>query len=57
MFSWLKNKARNKELNLKIAIIEQLGTLKTQNEFMWRKIQELQKELAELKELCNGTIQ
>ena len=57
MFSWLKNKAKNKELNLKIAIIEQLGTLKAQNDFMWRKIQELQAELAELKELCNGTIQ
>jgi hypothetical protein len=56
MFSWLKKKAKNKELDLKIAIIEQLGTLKIQNDFMWRKIQELQAELAELKELCNGTI-
>ena len=44
MFGRFKKKI-DKDLEFKIRVIQDVGTLKTQNEFMWKRIQELQNRI------------
>ena len=38
-------KKKDKEFNFKLKIIEKIGTLETQNQFLFERVQKLEKEL------------
>jgi chaperonin cofactor prefoldin len=38
-------KKKEKELNFKLKIIEKIGTLETQNQFLFERVQRLEEEL------------
>lgn len=55
MFGWFKKKI-DKDLEFKIRVIQDVGTLKAQNEFIWNRVKELQDRIDLLEEKGNGTI-
>lgn len=40
-----KKKKKDKDFNFKLKIIEKIGTLETQNQFLFERVQKLEEEL------------
>ncbi len=49
MFGFMK-KRQVKDFEFKVKVIEDVGTLKTQNEFMWNHIKELESRIEYLEQ-------
>jgi hypothetical protein len=49
-------KKADKEFEFKVSLIQEIGTLQTQNKFLWDELKKLKNKVVDLEATINGTV-